>query len=145
MKKKIVIKYIALFLIFSTVFSGCSKTNTAKVGVEKVNFTTEDGIKIAGTFYLPDNNNGVAVILSYQGTIGADQTTWQPFADLISQKGFIALTYDFRGKGQSEGSLDFTKLQNDLMAAVNYVNSRGFDSIVCMGASMGGNASIEVV
>jgi dienelactone hydrolase len=144
MKKGIVIKYIAILLILSMVFSGCSKTNFTEVNVEKVNFTTDDGVNIAGTFYLPESNNGIAVILSHQGTIGADQATWQPFADLISQKGFIALTYDFRGRGQSEGSLDFTKLQNDLMAAVNYVKSRGFDSIVCMGASMGGNASIEV-
>jgi dienelactone hydrolase len=143
-KNKRMFRYVSLFLVILFLLSGCSKANSNKVNVENVNFTTDDGIKLAGTLYLPENNNGIAVILSHQGTIGADQTTWQPFAELISKKGFIALTYDFRGRGKSEGTLVFTLLFDDLLAAIDYANSRGFSRIVCIGASMGGNATLQV-
>jgi len=107
--------------------------------VETVTFTTQDDVTIAGTLY---GSGSVAIILAHQGTPGADQTTWRPFARLLAERGFTALTFDFRGVGQSEGPLSYEKLGIDVKAATGFLQARGYTQIVCAGASMGGTACI---
>ena len=106
---------------------------------EMVTFTTTDSVNLAGTLF---GQGDTAVILAHQGTPGADQTTWQPFAHLLAERGYTALTFDFRGVGQSEGELGYGKLARDVSAAVQFLQGRGYQHIVCAGASMGGTACI---
>jgi dienelactone hydrolase len=117
-------------------------TNTHQVTAEEISFTTEDEVKLAGTLYLLRESN-IAVVLAHQGTTGADQRTWQPFAKLIAEKGFTALTFDFRGRGQSEGFLRVERLDKDIRAAIEFLHNQGFKRIVCIGASMGGSACLK--
>lgn len=115
-------------------------TNTTpSYPVEPVTFPTDDGITLAGTLF---GEGDVAVILAHQGTPGADQTTWQPFARLLAERGYAALTFDFRGVGQSGGTLRYGDLGVDVKAATKYLLARGYNQIVCAGASMGGTACI---
>ena len=76
---------------------------------ETVTFTTEDDVRLAGTLF---GSGEIAVVMAHQGTYGADQTTWQPFARLLAERGYAALTFDFRGVGQSEGVLGYGDLAN---------------------------------
>jgi pimeloyl-ACP methyl ester carboxylesterase len=108
--------------------------------IEKVKFTTMDGLLLGGTLF---GDGGAAVILAHQGTTGADQTTWHDFAQLLAESGFSALTFDFRGIGQSEGEIIYEKVGIDVNAAVKFLRDRGFDHIICVGASMGGTACIQ--
>ena len=107
--------------------------------IETVTFTTTDGITLAGTLF---SEGDTAVILAHQGTFGADQTTWYPFARLLAERGFTALAFDFRGVGKSEGRLGYGKLALDVNAAAQFLEDRGYQHIVCIGASMGGTACI---
>jgi len=95
---------------------------------------------LAGTLF---GDGDVGVILTHQGTTGSDQTTWQPFAEVAAGQGYSALTFDFRGIGLSEGDINFEKVGVDVGAAVDFMLDRGFDRIVCIGASMGGTACIS--
>jgi len=106
---------------------------------ENVNFITEDKVTLAGTLF---GNGKIAVILAHQGTPRADQTTWQPFAQMLAERGYSALTFDFRGVGQSEGVLGYGDLRKDVKAAAQFLRGRGYSQIVCVGASMGGTACI---
>ena len=108
---------------------------------EEVTFATEDDVKLAGTMF---GEGELAVILAHQGTPGADQTDWQPFARLLAQEGFTALTFDFRGCGQSGGTLKANELIMDVRAALALLRDRGFSRIVCMGASMGGTSCVKL-
>jgi alpha/beta superfamily hydrolase len=108
--------------------------------VEPVTFATADGINLAGTLF---GEGEVAVILAHQGTYGADQTTWQPFARVLAERGYTALTFDFRGVGQSEGKLLYGDLAKDVNAAVQFLQQLGYKKTVCIGASMGGTACIQ--
>jgi len=108
--------------------------------MEEVTFTAEDGIKLSGTLF---GEGDVAIILAHQGTVGADQTTWQPFARLLAENGFTALTFDFRGVGKSEGKLETPRLIYDVNGAINFLHERGYDRIACVGASMGGTACLR--
>jgi len=100
-------------------------------------FTTTDGITLAGTLF---GEGTTAVILAHQGSFDADQTTWYPFASLLAEHGFTALTFDFRGIGKSGGKLGYRNLVLDVDAAAQFLEDRGFQHIICVGASMGGTA-----
>jgi WD40 repeat protein len=108
--------------------------------IEPVTFTTTDDNTLAGTLF---GEGEIAVILAHQGTPGADQKTWHPFARLLAERGFAALAFDFRGVGQSEGRLHYSDLATDVDGAVQFLQSRGYTQIACAGASMGGTACIR--
>ena len=108
--------------------------------VESVTFTTADGIHLAGTLYSGGNT---AVILAHQGTTSANQTNWGPFARLLAERGYTALTFNFRGVGLSEGELSHKDVAIDMSAAVEFLHRRGYEKIACVGASMGGTACIR--
>jgi alpha/beta superfamily hydrolase len=117
-----------------------TKTPTPEIAFEKVSFTTEDGLELSGTLF---GEGDIAVVLAHQGTVGANQHSWHPFARLIAEKGFTALAFDFRGCGQSEGVLQVGLLDKDMRAAIGFLHDRGFEHIVCMCASMGGTTCLK--
>jgi pimeloyl-ACP methyl ester carboxylesterase len=112
------------------------------VSGEKVQFTTSDGFTLQGTLY---GSGSVGVILAHMGLGSTAQASWQPFAKEISQLGYTALTFDFRGRGSSQGPLDEANLSLDVNAAVAFLRERGIEKIVCIGASMGGSACLRAV
>ena len=56
----------------------------------------------------------------------------------------MVLAYDFRGVGDSSGSPETSLLDIDLRAAISYTRQQGASSVVLLGASMGGTASLRV-
>lgn len=92
--------------------------------------------------WLFGGDNEPVVILSHMKP--SDQTAWAPFAELLAENGYAALTYDFRGYGISPGNQDSDLLDEDLTAVVEYMKARGRQQIFLVGASMGGTASIVV-
>lgn len=118
-----------------------TETAPPPILVEEVTFTTDDQVRLSGTLF---GDGELAVILAHQGTQGTDQTSWQPFAMLLAQEGFTALTFDFRGRGQSEGTLEVSELVRDVRAAEALLRDRGLTRIVCMGASMGGTSCVKL-
>lgn len=106
----------------------------------KVTFLTDDGVQISGTGF---GKGKTAVILAHQGTPGADQKGWHDFAQVLAENGFTALAFDFRGRGESEGTFSFRTLERDLKAAVRFLVDQGHEEILCVGASMGGTACMR--
>ncbi|TJZ71044.1 alpha/beta hydrolase [Chitiniphilus eburneus] len=107
---------------------------------ERVDFTSEDGVKLAGRrFGAP---GGVWVILSHQ--YNRDQTSWENFATHLAGVGYTVLTYDFRGYGDSGGKQDIAHIDRDLGAAVAYARANGATALALIGASMGGIATVPV-
>ncbi len=76
----------------------------------------------------------------------ADQTAWFPFATKLADTGrFTAMTFDFRGFGESPGDKEFDRVDTDLEAAYHYMrDTLGIEKIFLVGASMGGTASLAV-
>jgi len=105
----------------------------------EVSFTTEDGIDISGNIF---GTGSKWVILSHM--YPTDQTSWFDFAEELADKGYIVLTYDFRGYGKSGGEQDIPNIYKDLEAALNFVKQYDAEQIFLIGASMGGTASLIV-
>jgi alpha/beta superfamily hydrolase len=105
-----------------------------------VSFTTDDGVKLSGSQY---GKGSTAVILSAQcSKDGKDG--WTDFAVKLASRGYMALTYYYRGLGKSEGPADTTLLVHDLQAAIGFARSQGATKLVLAGGSCGGTISAKL-
>ncbi len=104
-----------------------------------VTFQSEDGITLGGTLY---GSGRVGVILSHM--FPTDQTGWAGLAQEMANLGYLVLTYDFRGYGQSEGQVQIDQIDKDLRAAVAFIRQQGAEKVALVGASMGGTATVKI-
>jgi pimeloyl-ACP methyl ester carboxylesterase len=72
----------------------------------------------------------------------ADATSWYPAARRLAKAGYMALAFNFRGYGSSEGDKQIAKAPLDVEAASKFLTRSGARDIAFVGASMGGTASI---
>jgi alpha-beta hydrolase superfamily lysophospholipase len=107
---------------------------------ENVYIVSADDVVLNGRLFGP--NNDVAVVLSHMQP--NDQAAWFEFAEELSDAGYAALTFNFRGYGDSGGDREFSKLDDDLAAAVGWLHQRGKQRVFLVGASMGGTTSLVV-
>jgi pimeloyl-ACP methyl ester carboxylesterase len=108
-----------------------------------VSFPSSDGVELEGRLA---GGGTVGVVLSH--TYPADQSSWWPFSDVLTDEGYLVLTYNSRGycpggeAGCSEGEKDIEEIWRDVLGAISFVRSQGADTVMLVGASMGGTASL---
>ncbi len=108
------------------------------LGGEHVSFTTSDGVLLRGHLY---GRGATGVILAHM--YPADQSDWTDFARVLAAHGYQALTFDFRGFTESEGSSGTEFADVDLLAAYQFLRPR-VARIFIAGASLGSEAAILV-
>jgi pimeloyl-ACP methyl ester carboxylesterase len=104
-----------------------------------VSFTTEDDLTIKGRLF---GSGETAVVFAHM--YPNDQQAWWGFASEVAGQGYAALTFDFRGYGETGGSKDIAHVDRDLAAAVRYLREHGYQRVILVGASMGGTAALKV-
>jgi pimeloyl-ACP methyl ester carboxylesterase len=119
----------------STPVSTTTPTAAPDIPSQEVSFLTADGIDLAGTLF---GTGEIAVMFLHQGRGSVTQNSWKPFARLAAEQGFTALTFDFRGRGKSGGSVHESSLPIDARAAAGFLRERGYTRLVCIGAGMWG-------
>ncbi|MFW9970008.1 MAG: serine aminopeptidase domain-containing protein [Candidatus Odinarchaeota archaeon] len=102
---------------------------------------TIDGVTISFNVFEPKigGSNKKAIILGHG--IMSNKEMLKGYALELAAAGFVAIPFDFRGHGQSTGTLDWRLLTNDIEAIITYINSRSdIDSsnLGYLGFSMGG-------
>ncbi len=102
-----------------------------------VSFRNADNLKLTGKLF---GQGRVGVVLAHM--YPADATSWYPAARKIAAAGYMALAFNFRGYGGSEGQKVIPKTPADIDAARRFLKSRGARQFAFVGASMGGTASI---
>lgn len=113
---------------------------TPPADTENVYVVVSDDVILNGRLF--GGENEPTVVLSHMRP--NDQTAWFDFAQELARNGYAALTFNFRGYGESGGDKDFDKLDEDLSAVVRYLRDRGKSEVFLVGASMGGTASLVV-
>jgi dienelactone hydrolase len=130
-----------LAAMFALSCSGCSPApepptpTPQQVETARVSFSASDGKELSGTLFTSGDDKDIGVVLAHMGAHGANQNSWLSFARYLAPRGFGVLTFNFRP--------DRSKLDLDVLAAVEFLRGQGYQRIVCMGASMGGTASIR--
>jgi alpha-beta hydrolase superfamily lysophospholipase len=112
------------------------------VSDEMVRFETADGVTVAGHLYSGGGPRRKVVVLAHE--FPTSQKAWTTFARELATKGVDALTFDFRGYGETGGSKDTAKIDRDLESAVRFIRSRDYAQVYVFGASMGGTAALKV-
>jgi dienelactone hydrolase len=120
--------------------AGGSPSRLPEVPSEAVRFRASDGTRIEGRLF---GDGQVAIVLAHQ--VDQVQSAWYAFAGELAGRGYVALTFNFRGycpggaDGCSgEGSVGTDGWQ-DVAGAVRFLNERVF----LTGASIGGWAVLE--
>lgn len=85
-------------------------------------------------------SGSTAVVFAHMAP--SSQDAWFDFAEEVARRGFLALTFNFRGYGLSEGSRDPARADLDIAAATEEARARGADAVFVVGASMGGTAAV---
>lgn len=117
------------------------------VDFESVSFTTSDAVKLAGWLIkpVPRRQRSPAIILCHG--VGANRSDFTALAAALANRGYFALTFDFRAHGESTGgrtSLGYHE-QKDIAAALAFLRARpGIDTgrIGIYGFSMGAASAI---
>jgi len=115
------------------------EATVAPVTGTPVSFTTEDDLTIKGRLF---GSGETAVVFAHM--YPNDQQAWWGFASEAAGQGYAALTFDFRGYGETGGSKDVAYIDRDLAAAVRYLRENGYQRVILVGASMGGTAALKV-
>ncbi len=123
--------------------SGEEPVSTAPAGSDVVSFRTADGIELSGRLFGPGHAEA-GIVLAHGATVG--QSSWFAFAEELSRRGYLVLTFDFRGycpggdAGCSDGSKDTNTRPTDLHAAIQEIRSFGIKRLGLMGSSLGASA-----
>jgi len=96
---------------------------------ERVEWTTEDGETLVGSWFAPEGPAHTALLISAGTAI--PRRFYQAFATHAASRGFCALTYDYRGIGDSApADLSLSKAvfrdwgQHDMPSAIAWVQDR---------------------
>ncbi|MEE8424409.1 MAG: alpha/beta fold hydrolase [Elusimicrobiota bacterium] len=121
----------------------------APASAELVHFKTSDGIRIEAEYRAPRSSQPVVVLLH---GLGAGRSEWWMFVSSLAARGYGTLAVDARGHGGSGGPSFKTfrtprawlKIEEDLMAALSYLERRGTaqERVIFIGASIGANIAL---
>lgn len=124
---------------------------------QRIEYTTDDGIVIAGSWITSPTTVGSAILVhAYPNT----KESWGAFQMALSKRGIASLAIDLRGHGESirtaEGRvLDYRAFTDeetlssmyDLRGAYDWIRTRGIDreAIAFVGASIGANLCLRLL
>ena len=107
-----------------------------------------EGYKIEGNIHLPVNQQSAPCVICSHGLFSSKESSkFIAMAEQLAGEGFIALRYDHRGCGVSEGKIEETTVSNrlkDLDSILRFVGQRFKTTprIGLFGSSMGGYISL---
>ena len=96
---------------------------------EDVEFPTEDGLRLRGWLYRPDEGTGpFPLIVMAHGFSATKEMHLDDFAEVFSQAGFLVLVYDNRNLGASDGEprgeIDPWQQIRDYRTAITWASAR---------------------
>ncbi|MBO0869107.1 MAG: alpha/beta fold hydrolase [Micromonosporaceae bacterium] len=120
-------------VVHPTVAAECPDVST---GGQQAWFSDVKGVNIGAVML---GTGSVGVVLAHQAD--EDSCEWLPYGKELAAAGYKVLAFDFAGSGVS-GDLGTDARDANVVAAAGYLLGHGATSIVLLGASMGGNASL---
>jgi pimeloyl-ACP methyl ester carboxylesterase len=138
---------IAALLLTACRGSADGPVSPAPTDTDVVTFKTPDGVTLSGRLFGPRDATA-GIVLAHGATV--NQSSWFAFAEELGNRGYLVLTFDFRGycpggdAGCSHGTKDSNARPVDLHAAIDEIRSLGIDRLGLMGSSLGGATTLAV-
>jgi pimeloyl-ACP methyl ester carboxylesterase len=127
------------------------------VPTSEVTFMTTDSVTIHATLYLREGTQKSPALVLFH-MLRRQRQDWETLARDAVQAGFVVLTIDLRGHGQSTkcgsrtinmkdfSNVDFAAMMEDVRSAVNFVKKEATVDTNCIsliGASIGANLALR--
>lgn len=116
----------------------------------RIEATTDDGAaKIAGTLRIAPDSDTLVILLHGFSSSQTNSTNSALFS-AIAARGFTSLAFDFRGCGESSGSLGSTTISTGLLdaravlSAAERQNGQSFAQLRAIGSSFGGAVAVAL-
>ena len=113
---------------------GGSMANSS-VASQDVEFATADDHTLQGTLF---GSGDMGVIFANMND--NQSLPWQSFAQEVAAEGYMTLIFEYR----SAGRFGMGERDDDLLAAAHFMQEQGAESLVIIGASIGGTATAVV-
>lgn len=118
---------------------------------QNVEFPTDDGLRLSGTFLPSGKQHGNGVIV-FCHELNGDRWSCAPYIEDLRRRGYDIFTFDFRNHGTSGRRADYEPLPwvttfdlADVRAAIDYLSTRPNadpDGIGLFGISKGGTVAL---
>lgn len=128
-----------VILTLSSIFV-IALTGKAQENFDLINFDTQDGGKIEAAFF---SANSTKVVIFAHGAVFSKES-WYFLCEQLQVLNIAALSLDFRGYGQSKAGKSSNK-SLDILAADEWLQTKGFTEISLVGGSMGGAAMLAAL
>ncbi|MFF5232749.1 alpha/beta hydrolase [Dactylosporangium sp. NPDC000521] len=116
--------------------AGADCADLAAAG-KQVRFATPAGTQLVGVEL---GTGAKGIVLAHQNE--SSLCEWLPYGKRLAERGYRVLAFDFAGDGGSGPHAGDDRLDDDVTAAAAHLRTRGANTIVLMGASKGGTASL---
>src|SRR5262245_5865191 len=128
----------AIAAIGAATTAPAAPTQTAAAG-KRIWFRAADGTRLAGQRY---GRGQSGVVFAHESRGGGYQ--WATEARRLAARGYLAITFDFRGYGRSQarGGRARARYAADVTAAAKRARALGSRRVILIGASMGGTAVV---
>jgi uncharacterized protein len=112
-------------------FALASFTARGQGAVERLDVEfRSDTLRLAGTLYLPQRAANAPAVVLIHGSGEADRSSLRYYAEMFAQNGIVALVYDKRGVGKSQGAklawrnFSLADLAADAAAGARFLRTR---------------------
>lgn len=128
---------LALVLVCAVLAGGCS---SGPKTYESILLEASDGTVLHGRIY----GSGTSAVILFHD-FGSTQKAWETLANTLAGRGFLVLTYDMRGHGDSPGLQEVGPAATDGAAAVRYLRRTAQrQQVLLVGEGLGGSTAIKV-
>lgn len=100
--------------------------------------------KLAGTLFIPNSSKNLPAEIFYHGMVSKSKPRYNKRAEILAENGIAALTFDFRGCGESAGKIGELLISDwfdDAVLAFDYLVNQDFvdkERVGISGKSFGG-------
>ena len=113
---------------------------------ETVRIETPTGLGLAGVLHHADNEgNRLGVVVAHGMLSSKDSDKHRSICEAAAEAGAVALRFDFRGRGESDGDPADLTVSNeieDILASIASLRRRGLSRIAVVGSSLGGTVAL---
>lgn len=142
MKRWVVFCLLAVMMVWSASAEGEPVVPTP----ERVELAASDGQILVGDIYTPSESvegGSPAVLVMHQNR--SKRSSWEPLIPALVDTGYVVLSVDLRGHGETGGTVSWTLAQEDTQAWLGFLLAHEAvnpEKIATLGASIGSNLAL---
>ncbi|MEP7104208.1 MAG: alpha/beta fold hydrolase [Candidatus Dojkabacteria bacterium] len=113
---------------------------------KEISYRNNRGHKISAVFnQVNEDKSTLVIIIAHGFGTYRNGSSSKQFSKLLEEKEISSFRFDFNGHGESEVPLEDVTISegvDDILSAISYIKSQGFNNIGLLGTSFGGACSI---